>query len=141
MANFTFKAENFSSLSHHTNTQTSLLNTTTSFKTNSLRLLHSKNSLTFRAWCGIKEKENVTESERVPDVLTGLKRVDELDPKRDSSLDFEQKLGNDSGSSEVGFDWNWPPWKNIPPRYKLIGTTSLAFVICNMDKVSVFGLI
>ncbi|XP_057750165.1 probable anion transporter 6, chloroplastic [Arachis stenosperma] len=30
----------------------------------------------------------------------------------------------------------WPPWKNIPQRYKLIGTTSLAFVICNMDKVN-----
>lgn len=29
----------------------------------------------------------------------------------------------------------WPPWKNLPQRYKLIGTTSLAFVICNMDKV------
>ncbi|XP_047174369.1 probable anion transporter 6, chloroplastic [Vigna umbellata] len=30
----------------------------------------------------------------------------------------------------------WPPWKNLPQRYKLIGTTSLAFVICNMDKVN-----
>ncbi|KAJ6408134.1 hypothetical protein OIU84_011438 [Salix udensis] len=136
MANLTFKAENFSFLSYHTNTQTSLLNTTTSFKTNSLRLLHSKNSLTFRVWCSLKEKENVKESGRVPDVLTGLKRVDELDSKRGSSLDFEQKLGDDIGSSEVGFDWNWPPWKNIPQRYKLIGTTSLAFVICNMDKVN-----
>ncbi|KAG5242763.1 anion transporter [Salix suchowensis] len=136
MANLTFKAENFSFLSYHTNTQTSLLNTTTSFKTNSLRLLHSKNSLTFRVWCSLKEKENVKESGRVPDVLNGLKRVDELDSKRGSSLDFEQKLGDDIGSSEVGFDWNWPPWKNIPQRYKLIGTTSLAFVICNMDKVN-----
>ena len=80
-------------------------------------------------------------SERVPDVLTGLKRVDELDSKRGSSLDFEQKLGDDIRSSEVGFNWNCPPLKNIPQRYKLIGTTSLAFVICNMDKVSVFGLI
>jgi len=85
----------------------------------------------------------VKESERVPDVLTGLKKIDELDPKRGSNLDFEQRLGDDSGSSEVGFDWKWPPWKNIPLRYKLIGTTSLAFVICNMDKVSsgIFGLI
>ncbi|KHN47115.1 Putative anion transporter 6, chloroplastic [Glycine soja] len=32
--------------------------------------------------------------------------------------------------------WNWPPWKNLPQRYKLIGTTSLAFIICNMDKVN-----
>ncbi|KAJ3678409.1 hypothetical protein LUZ60_002212 [Juncus effusus] len=30
---------------------------------------------------------------------------------------------------------NW--WKNgLPQRYKLIGATSLAFVICNMDKVN-----
>jgi len=99
--------------------------------------------LKFRVWCGVKEKENVKEGERVPDVLAGLKKADELDPKRGSSLDFEQRLGDDSGSSEVGFDWKWPPWKNIPLRYKLIGTTSLAFVICNMDKVSsgIFGLI
>ncbi|KAK4481946.1 hypothetical protein RD792_012859 [Penstemon davidsonii] len=41
-----------------------------------------------------------------------------------------------SGDGEVGFDWNWPPWKNLPQRYKLIGTTSLAFVVCNMDKVN-----
>ncbi|PWA92253.1 phosphate transporter 4,5 [Artemisia annua] len=31
---------------------------------------------------------------------------------------------------------DWPPWKNVPQRYKMIGTTSLAFVICNMDKVN-----
>ncbi|KAE9609750.1 putative major facilitator superfamily [Lupinus albus] len=40
---------------------------------------------------------------------------------------------SDNLSEVVG---NWPPWKNIPQRYKLIGTTSLAFVICNMDKVN-----
>ncbi|CAJ1944686.1 unnamed protein product [Sphenostylis stenocarpa] len=34
------------------------------------------------------------------------------------------------------FSGTWPPWKNLPQRYKLIGTTSLAFVICNMDKVN-----
>ncbi|GAU11932.1 hypothetical protein TSUD_195560 [Trifolium subterraneum] len=42
--------------------------------------------------------------------------------------DVEQQL--------EGFSVNWPPWKNLPLRYKLIGTTSLAFVICNMDKVN-----
>jgi len=41
--------------------------------------------------------------------------------------EVEKRQENLSGS--------WPPWKNLPPRYKLIGTTSLAFVICNMDKV------
>nr|TKS10298.1 putative anion transporter 6, chloroplastic [Populus alba] len=104
MANLTLKAKSFCSLSHSTNTQTSVFKTTTSFKNNSLHFLHSGNSLKFRVWCGVKEKEN--------------------------------RLGDDSGSSEVGVDWKWPPWKNIPLRYKLIGTTSLAFVICNMDKVN-----
>eukprot|EP00252_Welwitschia_mirabilis_P000299 TRINITY_DN10336_c0_g1_i1.p1 TRINITY_DN10336_c0_g1~~TRINITY_DN10336_c0_g1_i1.p1 ORF type:complete len:239 (-),score=29.74 TRINITY_DN10336_c0_g1_i1:92-808(-) len=33
-------------------------------------------------------------------------------------------------------EWEWPPWKRLPTRYKLIGTTALAFVICNMDKVN-----
>jgi ACS family sodium-dependent inorganic phosphate cotransporter len=45
----------------------------------------------------------------------------------DHEEDVEQQL--------EGFSVNWPPWKNLPLRYKLIGTTSLAFVICNMDKV------
>ncbi|XP_010454342.1 PREDICTED: probable anion transporter 6, chloroplastic [Camelina sativa] len=39
-------------------------------------------------------------------------------------------------STETGLEQNWPPWKNVPQRYKLIGATSLAFVICNMDKVN-----
>ncbi|XP_068642892.1 probable anion transporter 6, chloroplastic [Aristolochia californica] len=46
---------------------------------------------------------------------------------------------NSSGKEQVGievFDWKWPPWEHLPQRYKLIGTTSLAFVICNMDKVN-----
>ncbi|ERN14304.1 hypothetical protein AMTRI_Chr13g90530 [Amborella trichopoda] len=43
----------------------------------------------------------------------------------------------DEKSSFEGLDvWKWPPWKNLPKRYKLIGATSLAFVICNMDKVN-----
>ncbi|KAJ6296266.1 hypothetical protein OIU78_024167 [Salix suchowensis] len=136
MANLSLKSKSFCSLSHNTNTQTSVFKTTTSFKNNSLPFLHSGNSLKFRVWCGIKEKENVKESESVPDELTGLKRADKVEPKRGSSLDFEQGFGNDSGSSEVGFYRKWPPWKNIPQRYKLIGSTSLAFVICNMDKVN-----
>ncbi|KAK7264852.1 hypothetical protein RJT34_32465 [Clitoria ternatea] len=38
--------------------------------------------------------------------------------------------------TDLQLDDNWPPWKNLPQRYKLIGTTSLAFVVCNMDKVN-----
>ncbi|CAN6459511.1 unnamed protein product [Victoria cruziana] len=44
--------------------------------------------------------------------------------------------GEASEVSVAGGDWRWPPWKGLPQRYKLIGGTSLAFVICNMDKVN-----
>ncbi|KAK6941721.1 Major facilitator superfamily, partial [Dillenia turbinata] len=47
----------------------------------------------------------------------------------------QENLKNE-GSGIEGIDWNWPPRKNIPQRYKLIATTSLALVICNMDKVN-----
>lgn len=42
----------------------------------------------------------------------------------------------DNGKFDQPGKWQWPPWKRLPQRYKLIGTTSLAFVICNMDKVN-----
>ncbi|KAM0917419.1 hypothetical protein ACQ4PT_009530 [Festuca glaucescens] len=38
----------------------------------------------------------------------------------------------DGGKLEL----RWPPWEGLPERYKLMGATSLAFVICNMDKVN-----
>ena len=89
--------------------------------------LHSFPSLKFRVLCSIKEKENIKETEKVTTgVLTGL-RVNDLDQSGSGP--------EESGSGKVGSDWDWPPWQNIPERYKLIGTTSLAFVICNMDKV------
>ncbi|RZS03949.1 hypothetical protein BHM03_00034207 [Ensete ventricosum] len=28
-----------------------------------------------------------------------------------------------SGERHEGPEWNWPPWKHLPERYKLIGTT------------------
>lgn len=77
-------------------------------------------------------QQNVKESERSAEVLTGL-RVDEVEQKPPVS-DSELPSGAQSGSA-VGFDGHWPPWKNLPQRYKLIGATSLAFVVCNMDKV------
>lgn len=66
--------------------------------------------------------------------------------KDDDALIFNKKAmggdGEDAGSAtdngkfEHAGRWQWPPWKRLPQRYKLIGTTSLAFVICNMDKVN-----
>ncbi|CAN6205081.1 unnamed protein product [Urochloa humidicola] len=40
------------------------------------------------------------------------------------------------GEAAGAFELRWPPWEGLAERYKLIGATSLAFVICNMDKVN-----
>ncbi|XP_050205819.1 probable anion transporter 6, chloroplastic [Mercurialis annua] len=116
---------NFCFLSHPTNTNSATH--ASCFNNSSLRFknLHSARILKFRVLCSVKRKENVKESERVADALT-------------ASLEKTgAQLGNDiSELEEVGFDSNWPPWKNVPQRYQLIGATSLAFVICNMDKVN-----
>jgi MFS transporter, ACS family, solute carrier family 17 (sodium-dependent inorganic phosphate cotransporter), other len=44
----------------------------------------------------------------------------------------EELEGDVAGALEQ----RWPPWDGLAERYKLIGATSLAFVICNMDKVT-----
>ncbi|XP_015935435.1 probable anion transporter 6, chloroplastic [Arachis duranensis] len=64
-------------------------------------------------------------------VLNGL-RVDNV-ARRQQEQQAPPVSASEDVSKIVGI---WPPWKNIPQRYKLIGTTSLAFVICNMDKVN-----
>ncbi|XP_022749610.1 probable anion transporter 6, chloroplastic isoform X2 [Durio zibethinus] len=134
MAKFTLRLDNnFCFLSHNTSTShSSILLNRTSRKNFQLRLSPSKSQLKFKVLCSIKEKENVKDEREkiganVGELVNGV-HVEELDRKAG--------LGQESGSSKVGFDLVWPPWKNIPQRYKLIGTTSLAFVICNMDKVN-----
>ncbi|WZZ31122.1 hypothetical protein YC2023_014523 [Brassica napus] len=75
-----------------------------------------------RVKCSASGTERVRESKKIPNNLI----------KEDLP-----KLPNPGSDSEaLGTEQNWPPWKNIPERYKLIGATSLAFVICNMDKVN-----
>ncbi|OMO73174.1 Major facilitator superfamily [Corchorus capsularis] len=132
MAKFTLRLDNnFCFLSRNTNypSQSSIFLNNSSRKNLQLQLSPSEHRLNFKALCSIKEKENVKdEKERVGSGLVNGVRVEELDGKAG--------LGQESGSREVGFELDWPPWKNIPQRYKLIGTTSLAFVICNMDKVN-----
>lgn len=44
----------------------------------------------------------------------------------------EELEGETAGALEL----RWPPWEGLGERYKLIGASSLAFVICNMDKVT-----
>ncbi|KAE7997657.1 hypothetical protein FH972_002272 [Carpinus fangiana] len=128
MAKFTSRAENFRFFLQN-NTDT--VSQRPVFKASVLKLHHlhsfpSRHRSEFRICCTLKEKENVKESERVAGVLTGLR------------VNKSEHAGSEgeTGSGEVWFDWNWPPWKNVPERYKFIGTTSLAFVICNMDKVN-----
>ncbi|KAK9060695.1 hypothetical protein SSX86_021401 [Deinandra increscens subsp. villosa] len=84
-------------------------------------LLNSRSGIS-KASCSIKEKENVAENKRVSSIVTGIRVDDEIG----------EEPGN--GFEKLGFqNLNW---NNVPQRYKLIGTTSLAFVICNMDKVN-----
>ncbi|KAG0461700.1 hypothetical protein HPP92_021678 [Vanilla planifolia] len=62
-----------------------------------------------------------------------------VDGQRNPPLEIKEPEGRNlakKGGSNEGFEWKWPPWKDLQLRYKLIGTTSLAFVICNMDKVN-----
>ncbi|KAD2394312.1 hypothetical protein R6Q59_009183 [Mikania micrantha] len=90
----------------------------------STSLLNSRSGIS-KVSCSIKEKENIADNKRVSSIVTGI-RVDD---------EFGEEIVN--GFEKLGLEnLNWPPWKNVPQRYKLIGTTSLAFVICNMDKVN-----
>ncbi|KAI4335645.1 hypothetical protein L6164_014277 [Bauhinia variegata] len=128
MAKFTLRADNSCFLSaHRTNSHSPVFKT--SLKRFRLHQLSSSHQLGYRILCS--SKHNVIQSERVPNkkVLNGF-RVDQLQ-QEDPVSDSESESSTEAGS--VG---NWPPWKNVPQRYKLIGTTSLAFVICNMDKVN-----
>ncbi|AED92837.1 unnamed protein product [Arabidopsis thaliana] len=84
---------------------------------------HQNPLIKSRVKCSASGTERVRESKKLPP----------KDPIEDPKpqLPIPEVL-----STETGFEQNWPPWKNIPQRYKLIGATSLAFVICNMDKVN-----
>lgn len=131
MAKLTLGAEKFFDFTHNTSSGRLIFSKSNSFKKQKFHLYPSERCLRLRVSCSIKEKENVKETDEFDGVLTGL-RVDEPGSVSGS----ESESGQVRGSEEVGRAWNRPPWKNIPQRYKLIGTTSLAFVICNMDKVN-----
>ncbi|XP_023521860.1 probable anion transporter 6, chloroplastic [Cucurbita pepo subsp. pepo] len=131
MAKFSIRPHNNPFLPHRTNPHSSI-----SHSVSATRLVSHPQllRLSLRVRCSIKEKENVKGNEELPPVLSGLK-VDESE-QTESISKFENGLSSGNGIDEVGFDSNWPPWKNVPDRYKMIGTTALAFVICNMDKVN-----
>ncbi|KAA3490620.1 putative anion transporter 6, chloroplastic isoform X1 [Gossypium australe] len=136
MAKFTTRLDNnFCFLSHNTSTaQSSILLNRTSRKNIQLQLSPSEHRFNFKVLCSIKEKENV--KGEIEKVGGGASSGGLVNGVRVEELDRKTGLGRENASKEAGFDLVWPPWKNIPQRYKLIGTTSLAFVICNMDKVN-----
>lgn len=70
-------------------------------------------------------------------IRCGVQR--DLDGERLIVETEQEERAGVSGEENKESEWNWPPWKDLPQRYKLIGTTSLAFVICNMDKVRCFA--
>ena len=105
-----------------------------------LQLVPSKTHFKVRFLSGCKEKEEISLDKRVSgSVVTRVKTDDEVDQVVSvTAASPEGQLDHGRGEKETGFERKWPPWKNLPQRYKLIGTTSLAFVICNMDKVLQF---
>lgn len=121
MEKLAIKAENLFFLSHRN--PSSVFDS--SAGTRRLRLFPPKDRRSrVRVLCSVKETQKLKESQRVDGVVNGI-------PVSGSEVEF----GAENRSEEAEFTWNWPPWKNLPERYKLIGTTSLAFIICNMDKV------
>ncbi|KAG2333609.1 hypothetical protein Bca52824_004789 [Brassica carinata] len=87
---------------------------------------HHHTPLRSRVKCSASGTERVRESKKLP-----------KSPPIKEDLPNPGSESSDALSTEkTGIEQNWPPWKNIPERYKLIGATSLAFVICNMDKVN-----
>ncbi|KAJ8559930.1 hypothetical protein K7X08_003988 [Anisodus acutangulus] len=135
MAKLTVRADNnnLPHFPHYGNHKVSIFNT--SLRPQRLNLfLAQKHNLKFRVSCSITERQK-KEAEEKRIILNGLK-VNELGKNEALISTCGDELGTESGDKEVGFEWKWPPWKNLPQRYKLIGTTSLAFVICNMDKVN-----
>ncbi|GAB4832773.1 Probable anion transporter 6, chloroplastic [Ancistrocladus abbreviatus] len=126
MANLTFSTRRSSCF--NTNFQTPIFNSTLQ----SPYFSSAKTHLKFRFFYGIKERKIALAKKRVSFTASHL-RVDELD--RPLSV-TEDQLEHENIDEEKGFDSQWPPWKNIPQRYRLVGVTSLAFVICNMDKVN-----
>ncbi|CAN1764307.1 Probable anion transporter 6, chloroplastic [Linum perenne] len=122
MAKFSLNADNFCCLSQ------ARLRNSSSFR--GFQGFQSIPCLKFRALCSIREKEDVKDGDKRVPVVAPPQGVN---GQLQQLTEFEQRR---LGGAEVGFDWNFPPWKNLPQRYKLISTTSLAFVICNMDKVN-----
>ena len=71
-------------------------------------------------------------SKRVDSLVAKLRLEDDVDQALPLVTDSGDELDNERNEKGDAFELKLSP---LPPRYKLIGTASLAFVICNMDKV------
>lgn len=98
-------------------------------------VLGFKHSIKFRVSCRVKEKgrEGIVDRRKE---LGEFQVNKELDPNEGLAKASANEFQVGKDGKQMDFHSNWPPWKNLPKRYKLIGTTALAFVICNMDKVN-----
>ncbi|GMH04578.1 hypothetical protein Nepgr_006418 [Nepenthes gracilis] len=97
-------------------------------------LCPAKRHLKFRLFYGTKEWEDTSANQRASSTVFRL-QVNELDRQVLLSTS-EDEFDHENIDEDKGFNSNWPPWTNMPQRYKLIGITAVAFVICNMDKVN-----
>lgn len=61
---------------------------------------------------------------------------EEQDPVQDGEESEQVNPEEATTPSEPDVVASITSWGTLPPRFKLIITTALAFVICNMDKVS-----
>lgn len=102
---------------------------------NVLPFKHKQHNLKFTVTCRVRDKEieNLVEAQKN---VNRFRAIEELDQEEGLVNTLEDEFVGGKWDKSAGFEWNWPPLKNIPQRYKVIGTTSLAFVICNMDKVT-----
>ncbi|XP_026454661.1 probable anion transporter 6, chloroplastic isoform X2 [Papaver somniferum] len=128
MTNFALRTEKWCKIpqysisnSHHHQLQSSRLHLF-SLNPNSKLRIRSERS-------GVKTGLRVSESDKTKSITPSSGEEIQL-------VGDDNKNGGGSGGGDEGLHLKWPPWKDLPLRYKLIGTTSLAFVICNMDKVN-----
>jgi MFS transporter, ACS family, solute carrier family 17 (sodium-dependent inorganic phosphate cotransporter), other len=57
-----------------------------------------------------------------------------VEKRAPEALGQEEKEEEGEGAVKE-LELRWPPWEGLAEKYKLIGATSIAFIICNMDKV------
>uniref|UniRef100_A0A0E0M4E2 Major facilitator superfamily (MFS) profile domain-containing protein n=1 Tax=Oryza punctata TaxID=4537 RepID=A0A0E0M4E2_ORYPU len=67
-------------------------------------------------------------------LVMGVVAEEEEEEERGAKVVEEEE--GDVAAAAGALEMRWPPWEGLAERYKLIAATSLAFVICNMDKVN-----